>query len=137
MSDQSEEQRVKARQERERQYEIDLITAQYADAYRSGHAPRIEEYMQRYPQYTRELLEFAVYFHSVGFDAAESDAAPAAELSPAAQKALAQIREQRAAASTPPLEGLVQQGRVPATRQAGSQSPSGSLQICWASSKRG
>ena len=79
MSDQSEEQRALVRQERERQYEIDLITAQYADAYRSGRAPRMEEYVQRYPQYTRELLEFAVYFHTVGFDAPEPDEFPAAQ----------------------------------------------------------
>ena len=58
MSDQSEEQRALVRQERQRQYKIDTITAQYADAYRSGRAPRIEEYVHRYPDYARELLEF-------------------------------------------------------------------------------
>ena len=100
MSDQSEEQRALVRQERERQYEIDRITAQYADAYRSGRAPRIEEYVQRYPEYTRELLEFAVYFHTVEFDAAEPDEVPAPKLSPAAQNALAQ--HTRATSELPP-----------------------------------
>src|SRR5260370_29023646 len=110
MADQNEEQRALGRQQQERQYEIDRITAQYADDYRNGRAPRMEEYVQRNPQYTRELLEFAVYFHTVGFDAAEPDEVPAAELSPVAQKALAQIRERRGAALIAPIEGLVKQG---------------------------
>jgi hypothetical protein len=110
MPDQGEEQRALVRRQQERQYEIDRITAQYADDYRSGRAPRMEEYVQRYPQYTRELLEFAVYFHTVGFDAAEPDEVPTTELSPAAQRALARIREQRAAAAVSPIEGLVKRG---------------------------
>jgi helix-turn-helix protein len=108
MPEQDEEQQSQTRQQR--QYEIDRITAQYADDYRNGRAPRMEEYVQRYPHYARELLEFAVYFHTVGFDAAEPDEVPAADLSPAAQKALAQIRMRRASASSQPLEGLVKQG---------------------------
>jgi hypothetical protein len=110
MPEQGEEQQALTRRQQERQYEIDRITAQYADDYRSGRAPRMEEYVQRYPHYTRELLEFAVYFHTVGFDAAELDDVPAANLSPAAHKALAQIRMRRASASSQPLEGLVKQG---------------------------
>ncbi|HEX6818042.1 MAG TPA: hypothetical protein VF120_06665 [Ktedonobacterales bacterium] len=110
MSDQDEAQRAQARQRQERQYEIDRITTLYAEDYRSGRAPRIEEYVQRYPQYTRELLEFAVYFHTVGFDAAEPDDVPVAELSSAAQRARARIRERRTAAASPPIGGLVKQG---------------------------
>ena len=37
------------RRQRERQYEIDQITFQYADEYRAGRAPRIEDYVRRYP----------------------------------------------------------------------------------------
>jgi hypothetical protein len=110
MPEQGEEQQALTRQQRERQYEIDQITAQYADDYRGGRAPRMEEYVQRYPHYARELLEFAVYFHTVGFDAAEPDEVPAAGLSPAAHRALAQIRMRRASASSQPLEGLVKRG---------------------------
>jgi len=51
-----------------------------------------------------------VYFHTVGLDAAEPNQIPAAELSPAAQKALTQIRERRAPVSIAPLVGLVKQG---------------------------
>lgn len=103
MPDQNEEQQA-------RQYEIDRITAHYADDYRSGLAPRIETYLQRYPQYASELLEFAVYFHTIGFDAEAPDLSPAPELSPAAQRAMQRIR---AASTTPqvqPIEGLVKQG---------------------------
>jgi hypothetical protein len=100
------------RRQRERQYEIDRITVQYADEYRAGRAPRIEDYVRRYPDYASELLRFAVYFHTVGFDMPALDASPAAELSPAAQRALAQIRDSQVtpAAAAAPLAGLVQQG---------------------------
>ncbi len=103
MSDQNEEQRALMRRQRERQYEIDSITAQYADDFRSGRAPRMEAYLQRYPQYESELLEFAVYFHTIGFDADEPDTSPAPALSAAAQRALMRIQP-------PPIEGLVKQG---------------------------
>jgi Helix-turn-helix domain len=105
-----ETQRAQRRSQRERQYEIDRITDQYVVEFRAGRSPRIEDYVQRYPQYTRELLEFALYFHTVGFDAPEPDEGPAAALSPASQKVLARIREQRPAAAPPPIEGLVKQG---------------------------
>ncbi len=103
MPDQNEEQRALVRRQRERQYEIDSITAQYADEFRSGRAPRMEAYLQRYPQYESELLKFAVYFHTIGFDADEPDASPAPALSAAAQRALMRIRP-------PVIDGLVKQG---------------------------
>ena len=68
MSDQHDEQRERLRRQRERQYEIDRITFQYATEYRSGHAPHIEDYPRRYPQYASELLDYALYFHTIGFD---------------------------------------------------------------------
>lgn len=110
MPDQHDERRVLARRQRERQYEIDRITAQYTDDYRSGHAPRIEDYVQRYPQYATELSEFAIYFHTIGFDAPELDASPAPTLSPAAQRAMSQIHKWNEPITAPALEGLVKQG---------------------------
>jgi hypothetical protein len=111
MPDQNEKQRAQVRQQQERQYEIDRITAKYADDLRYGRAPRIEDYVQQYPEYARELLEFAMYYHTVGFDASEPEDVQAANLSPAAQQALARIRSRRtaAAAAAAPLEGLVKQ----------------------------
>lgn len=110
MPDQNEEQRALLRRQQERQYEIDRITAQYADDYRSGLAPRIETYLERYPQYASELLEFAVYFHTIGFDAEALDVSPAPELSPAAQRAMQQIRAASATPAAQSIEGLVKQG---------------------------
>ncbi len=110
MADNDETQRARRRDQREQQYEIDRITAQYVIEFRLDRSPHIEDYVRQYPQYTHELLEFAVYFHTVGLDAAEPDKVLAAELSPAAQKALTQIRERRATVSIAPLVGLVKQG---------------------------
>ena len=110
MSDQQDEQRATVQRQRQRQYELDRITAQYVREFRAGLLPRIEEYAQRYPAYARELLEFGVYFHTVGFDSPELDSASASQLSPAAGKALAQIRERHAGSAISPIEGLVKQG---------------------------
>lgn len=104
------------RMQREHQYEIDHITALYVAEWRDGHSPKIEDFVQRYPAFERELLEFAVTFHTIGVDAPEPDVVAAAQLSPAAQRALASIRAQHPApvpapvASTALIEGLVQQG---------------------------
>ncbi len=84
---------------RERQYALDAITARYVDAYHAGAQPRIEDYVRAHPQYTRELLEFAVYWHTIGFDAAtavdDSAGDGTVELSEAGRRALAAIRAQR------------------------------------------
>lgn len=114
MPDQNNEQHALIRRQQERQYEIDRITAQFVDDYRSGLAPRIETYLQRYPEYASELLEFAVYFHTIGFDAEASEVSPASELSPAAQRAMQIIQSRSAPATATPtaqsIEGLVKQG---------------------------
>src|SRR5690348_5507609 len=114
MPDQNEEQRALTLRQQERQYEVDRITAQYADDYRSSLAPRIEAYLQRYPAYASELLEFALYFHTIGFDAEALDVSPASALSAAAQRAMQQIRQRNAATTATPavqsIEGLVKQG---------------------------
>lgn len=116
MTDQLDEQRARKRRQRERWYEVERITFQYADEYRQGRRPRIEDYVRRYPQYASELLEFAVYFHTIGFEDEPFEEAAELTLSPAAEKALARIRE-RSAGYTPsaapavaPVESLFKQG---------------------------
>ena len=119
VSNQNNDLRAARRQQRRRQNQIDRIIAQYTEAYRCGQSPRIEEYVDRYPEVASELLEFAVYYHTVGFATDSLDGPPAAELSPAAEKALARIRE-RSAAYAPntapaaptvaPVESLFRQG---------------------------
>lgn len=79
------------RARRQRQYEIDRITARYEEEYRAGNSPRLQDYLQRYPDFTRELKEFYLYFHSIAVDLPELDAVPDAELSSAGEQALAQI----------------------------------------------
>lgn len=102
MPDQTDEQRA-------RQLEIDRIAAQYADDVQQRRMPNIEEYMRRYPEYAQDLMEFAVYFHTIGFEMEPPSAVPA-PLSPAAQKALAQIRSGSVISSAAPIAGLVKQG---------------------------
>lgn len=104
------------RRQREREYEIDRITFEYAAEYRSGRAPRIEAYVQRYPQYATELMEYALDFHAAGFVGEPLEEPADLVLSPAAEKALARIREQHAeyqsvAPEAPvAIEGLVKRG---------------------------
>lgn len=116
MSDQNNDRRA----QRQRQYEIDRIIAQYIDAYHKGQSPRIEDYIHRHQQYTSELLEFAVYYHTVGFATESLEGPPDPVLSPAAEKAMARIREQSAGyapvetvetvETVDAIEGLVKQG---------------------------
>ena len=105
MADPRDEQRAAQRRALEREYAIDVITAEYADQVRAGHNPRIEDYVRRYPDYAAELLDFAVYFHAIGIHTELADGPPDATLSPAAQQAQAHIRERA------PLRGLVVRGR--------------------------
>jgi hypothetical protein len=111
VADPRDEQRDLERRQIQRQYEIDVITAQYADEVRTGRKPRIEEYLQRHPQYTAELLDFAVYYHAIGLDSEALDGPTDAEISPAATKALAHIREQRASPPVTAIQGLVVRGQ--------------------------
>ena len=97
MTDQHDEQRDGLRRQRKRQYEIDCITFRYTEEFRQGRRPRIEDYVQRYPQYASELLDFAVYFHTIGFEVESLEEPAELTLSPAAEKALARIRERSAA----------------------------------------
>jgi hypothetical protein len=109
MPDQHDEQRDLERGRQQRQYEIDVLTAQYADEVRSGRQPRIEDYVERHPQYAAELLEFAVYYHTVGFDIEPPYGPADVELSPAAISAQARIRALREAPNVR-IVGLVARG---------------------------
>jgi hypothetical protein len=112
VSDQNNDQRAQLRRQRERQYEIDSIIAQYVDAYHSGQSSHIEDFVERYPQYASELLEFAVYYHTVGF-ATESLAGPLEPtLSPEGEAILARIHALSAASAPAPaaIASLVKQG---------------------------
>ena len=60
----------------QRQYELDHISAQYEDEYHAGKSPKIAEYIQRYPQFAKELIEFAFFFHTIGAEEEEPDLAP-------------------------------------------------------------
>jgi hypothetical protein len=75
--------------------ELLRITAEYAGAARAGKAPRISDYVRRYPQYARELIAYALTFSAVLADQPPPDEQPASTPSPAAHKALARIRELR------------------------------------------
>lgn len=113
MSNQHDEQRAQIRRQREREYEIDRITFEYATEHRGGRNPRIEDYVRRYPQYASELLEYALYYHTVGFDRQPLVGPAEPTLSPAAEKAMARIREQNPEAfATVPIaiQSLVQLG---------------------------
>lgn len=117
MSNQHDEERARIREQRERQYEIDRITFEYATAFRSGRAPRVEDYVARYPQYASELVEFALYFNTIGFDSEPFDGPAEPALSAAGEAVMARIREQRAAypsapalAGTPAIETLAKRG---------------------------
>lgn len=99
-------------EERRRQYILDRITAQYADEYHAGLSPRLEDYVQRYPEYADELTDFVLYFHAVSLNLPEPDVVPAQVLSPAAEAALARIRGSVAASGAAPIESLVKQGRT-------------------------
>ena len=99
------------RARRQRQYEVDRITARYEDEYRAGKSPRLEDYLRRYPDFARELKEFYLYFHSIAVELPELDAVPAAELSMAGEQALAQISLPMASPDTEHLlTSLVESG---------------------------
>ena len=44
---------------------IQRITAHYVDALRSGHTPKLSDYLTRYPHYANEISDFVAYFHAV------------------------------------------------------------------------
>jgi hypothetical protein len=94
----------------QRQYELDHITAQYEDEYYAGKSPKIAEYIQRYPQFATELMEFALFFHTIGAAEEEPDPVPSPEFTAAEQKVRALIQAESASFQHAAIEGLVQQG---------------------------
>lgn len=95
---------------RQRQYQIDRITAQYVEEHRAGLSPRVKDYTQRYPEYAREIRLFVADYLLTGERLPEPDPVPVASLSPAALAALAQIEREIAPASVAPITGLVPRG---------------------------
>jgi hypothetical protein len=101
-------------QARERQFELDAITLEYALACDEGQSPRVEDFARRYPRFAREIAEFALYYATIGPD---DDAPPEPVLAPAAAHALSQIAAGIAPSATDPappapvaLDGLMRQG---------------------------
>lgn len=94
---------------RARQFEIDRITARYAEEAESGRNPDPNTYLSQYPQYAAELADFIAQYHLVMADLPEPDETPVAELSPAFARALAAIRAREAAAQpvAPPMAAFV------------------------------
>jgi hypothetical protein len=103
---------------RERQYELDAITLEYAIAWDDGQSPRVEDYAARYPAFAREIAAFALYYATIGrpLDTFAPEMEPEPALAPAAERALGRI----AASITPvgtahsspasQLDGLMRQG---------------------------
>lgn len=91
-----------------RQYELDRITARYEEEYRAGRSPHLEEYLQHYPEFANELMAFALYFHAIALDLPAPGGTPAAQRSPAAEKALTYVRDQLA----PPFSGFFKRGQA-------------------------
>jgi len=44
------------------------ITAEYVAEVQAGHAPRLSDYLERYPQYADAIAEFVAYYHAVEAD---------------------------------------------------------------------
>ncbi|HEU5199859.1 MAG TPA: hypothetical protein VFU32_09490 [Ktedonobacterales bacterium] len=105
-----------AQARRQQQYELQRILARYQHEYHTGKSPRIEAYVQQYPQFAAELIDFAFYFHTIAADLPEPGATPAATLSPAAEKALVQIK-----AAEPEPEATPAAGESAAAAEAPAQ----------------
>jgi hypothetical protein len=93
---------------------LERLTAQYTEEYRAGLAPRPDEYIKRFPQYTRELAEFFLYFHTITVDLPDPDPVPTStQLAPAAVAALARFRQRHPAqpAAQPAIASLAKRGQ--------------------------
>src|SRR5690348_13740082 len=76
---------------RERQYELDAITLEYATDWDEGRAPRVEDYAARYPAFAREIAAFALYYATIGSPHVPDAPEPEPTLAPAAARALGRI----------------------------------------------
>jgi hypothetical protein len=95
---------------RQQENEFDRITARYVEEFQAGKAPRVADYIRRYPQYADELMDFVLYFHAIAADLPEPDALPAPEFTPAASAARARLHGQSPSESAAPVSGLFSQG---------------------------
>jgi hypothetical protein len=93
---------------RQRQYEVDRITAEYVEERRAGRSPRVEDYARRYPEFARDIRLFVADYLLIGERLPEPDPVPTAPLSSAALAALAQIELE--SAPDVPIVGLVTRG---------------------------
>ncbi|HEX9038087.1 MAG TPA: hypothetical protein VF808_13970 [Ktedonobacterales bacterium] len=91
---------------RARQFEIDRITARYAQEAESGRNPDPKVYLSQYPQYATELADFIATYHLALADLPAPDETPAVELSPAFARALAAIPTTEGGPSPVALVGL-------------------------------
>jgi hypothetical protein len=103
-----------AQARRQQQYELQRILARYQHEYHTGKSPRIEAYVQQYPQFAAELIDFAFYFHTIASDLPEPGATPAATLSPAAEKAFIQIKAAEPETEATPAAGESAAAEAPA-----------------------
>jgi hypothetical protein len=95
----------------DQQYEIDRLTAQYVEDYQAGRSPRVEDYIQRYPQYAAELIDFVLYYHTVVETLPDPEPQPSAALSPEAQSVLARIHETLSSSAASPITSLTERAR--------------------------
>lgn len=98
------------RRERQRQYEIDRITARYVAEHRAGRSPRVEDYTRRYPEYAREIRLFVADYLLLDESLPEPDLVPTVPLSSAALAVLAQITKEAPVEPAVPIAGLVVRG---------------------------
>lgn len=54
--------------DREKEEAVLRITADYVAEVEAGHAPRLGDYLARYPQYADAIAEFVTYYHAVEVD---------------------------------------------------------------------
>jgi hypothetical protein len=112
LRDEALERHLKAR---ERQYELDAITLEYAIAWDEGQSPRVEDYAARYPAFAREIAAFALYYATIGHPHGSDAPEPEPALAPAAERALGRIAASITPVGAAPapagrLDGLMRQG---------------------------
>src|SRR5436853_7777682 len=53
---------------REQEEAVLRITAEYVAEVQAGHAPRLSDYLARYPQHADAITAFVTYYHAVEVD---------------------------------------------------------------------
>lgn len=85
---------------RGRQFEIDRLCAEYADAVEAGRGPDPKVFLAAHPDYQVELSTYIVTYHLLLADLPQPDETPEPARSPAFDRALAAIHASEAAQST-------------------------------------